>query len=312
MQAFQANTIKKICNDYMYKNCNRENCQYLHDNTVCFYYWKNGKCNKGDNCERSHLLVKSKRVEGVPDQQVLKNKDTGKNNNKKNKDKYKKRVKNTECFEPMASPVDMRIVCDLGNGKFSTQLTSRDVLLAPNVFNNFKSGELYDKLVSEIENCERENEKLLKLWHGNDKILGTHLIADDKTGWKESCPTFNFVIDKLKDFFNMNIQATRFNWYKDTSQWKPFHHDAAAVKQDKAATQNFTVAVSFGGTRDAAFEHAKTKTVVSMPQPDGWIYAFTNDTNGIWRHGILQDIPVKSNGRISIICWGWIDNVKQI
>ena len=64
----------------------------------------------------------------------------------------------------------------------------------------------------------------------------------------------------------MNVQATRLNWYRDTNEWKPFHHDAAAVKPDKARTQNMTVAVSFGAERDAAFEHAKTKTVISMPQ----------------------------------------------
>ena len=73
-------------------------------------------------------------------------------------------------------------------------------------------------------------------------------------------------MDKLADYFDMNVQATRLNWYRDTNEWKPFHHDAAAVKPDKARTQNMTVAVSFGAERDAAFEHAKTKTVISMPQ----------------------------------------------
>ena len=29
-----------------------------------------------------------------------------------------------------------------------------------------------------------------KLWHGD-----THLIVDDKKGWKKSCPTFKYVID---------------------------------------------------------------------------------------------------------------------
>ena len=26
------------------------------------------------------------------------------------------------------------------------------------------------------------------------------------------------------------LQATRLNWYRDSSEWKPFHHDAAAIK----------------------------------------------------------------------------------
>ena len=40
--------------------------------------------------------------------------------------------------------------------------------------------------------------------------------------------------------------------------------------------------------RDAAFEHADTKTVVAMPQPNGTIYTFGRDVNILWRHGILQ------------------------
>ena len=34
----------------------------------------------------------------------------------------------------------------------------------------------------------------------------------------------------------------------------------------KARTQNITVAVSFGAERDAAFEHAANRCVISMPQ----------------------------------------------
>ena len=28
----------------------------------------------------------------------------------------------------------------------------------------------------------------------------------------------------------MTVEATRFNWYTDSSNWKPYHHDAAAIK----------------------------------------------------------------------------------
>lgn len=222
--------------------------------------------------------------------------------------------RNTECFEPMTKPVDMRIICDNGKStdKASVPLTTRDVLLAPHVFDDFKPGELYEQLTRELNSCGVPPEKLLKMWHGNDKIEGTHLIADDKTRWKDTCPTFQLVIERLHNFFGMDIQATRFNWYKDTSQWKPFHFDAAAVKPEKADVQNFTVAVSFGATREAAFEHADTKTVVSLPQPDGWIYAFAKDTNIIWRHGILQDKIIRDEGSISVIAWGWVDGMSNV
>ena len=62
------------------------------------------------------------------------------------------------------------------------------------------------------------------------------------------------------------------------------------VKEDKAEQSNLTVAVSFGLEREAAFEHAKTKTVVSMAAPNGSAYVFARDINMIWRHGILQVI----------------------
>ena len=41
------------------------------------------------------------------------------------------------------------------------------------------------------------------------------------------------VLEKIVDFFKMDVKATRFNWYRDSNDWKPYHHDAAAVKPDK-------------------------------------------------------------------------------
>jgi hypothetical protein len=149
------------------------------------------------------------------------------------------------------------------------------------------------------------------LWHGD-----THLIADDHLKWSQkNVPTFNMIIDKISKFFNMDIKATRFNFYRDNNDWKPFHHDAAAVKPDKAKTQNFTVSVSFGSTRDIAFEDALEpnghRRIISIPLPNGSTYCFTRDININWKHGLLpidpnKNIPDKL-GRISIIAWGYID-----
>jgi hypothetical protein len=388
-----------ICKNFMYNNCQRTNCKFIHDNNICFYFWKFGSCKRESDCNKSHVFTnsndknsndKNSNDKNSNDKNSVENgsnKEGGeidkkvKQKNNKNKDKYdkelrknlknnkKKHVKNTECFDPMTKPVDVRISYDLGKTNVSSkfvdeckkshkynkevdkqkrpprkrntecfepmtkpvdlrvvldlrstcnynepipELTSRDVLLSPKLFDDFDKYEIYNKLSSEIENCGIPEEQLLKMWHGNDKIEGTHLIADDHRKWKENCPTFNMVISRLKEVFKMDIKATRLNWYRDPDHFKPFHKDSSAINPDRALTQNFTVAVSFGVTKDAAFEHAKTKTVISMPQPDGTIYSFTNDTNCIWRHGILQDKNHQKLGRISVIAWGWIDNVKQI
>ena len=295
-----------ICKDFMFKKCKREKCKFNHIENVCFYFWKNGSCKFGNECTKSHeykyLTDTNKYTDNKTDSK------TDNKTNKKNKDKYnKKKVKNTECFVPMdKNLIDLRVVCDSNKNVFSIPITSKDLVLAPNVFSDYQPYEIYKRLLEEINNCGIPENELFKMWHGNNKIEGTHLIADDHLYWKEKCPTFGLVLDRISKYFKMDIKSTRFNYYKDTSQWKPFHHDAAAINPQKAKNQNFTVAISFGATRDAALEHAKTKTVISSPQPDGCIYAFSKDTNIIWRHGILQESNIQNEGRISIIAWGKI------
>lgn len=273
----------------MHNSCDKgDACKYTHDPTLCFHYWKHGQCKFGDKCRKRHHTTQTNTI--------------------------KPRIRNTECWDPKMDATDMRIVYDNGTwiDKLSTGITSRDVVIVPNLFADYAPGELYRLLLDETMRCGVHPDQLFKMWHGNEKIEGTHLIADDKTHWKEACPTFHMIIDRIRDFFGMRIEATRFNWYQDTAQWKPFHHDASGVKPEKAAIQNFTVALSLGATRDAAFEHAKTRTTISLPQPDGAIYCFSKDTNIIWRHGILKEPVTRDLGRISVICWGWIDGMADV
>ena len=210
------------------------------------------------------------------------------------------RVKNTTNFNPCHSPPDMRLIYQHGGDKFLKKITVRDVILVSGLFED--SGNIYQQLSDEISGAGLTKEQLWKSWHGD-----THFIADDHVGWKNSCPTFQKILSKIAYYFDMDIKATRLNHYQDSHEWKPFHHDAAAVKKDKAKTQNFTVAISFGLEREAAFQHAKTGTILSVPCPNGSIYVFSRDVNIIWKHGIRQMSPDKymNQGRYSIIAWGW-------
>lgn len=212
---------------------------------------------------------------------------------------------NTQTFRPSHKPVDMRVVVDADPRKRSTTIGVRDVLFCPCAFNRPEDANLYERLTAELEHCKVPQDSLLKSWHGD-----THWIGDDSTGWKKDCPTFTAVVQRLQEYLGMTVNATRFNLYTDTSEWKPFHHDAAGVKPHMAKTQNFTAGVSFGATRDAAFEDAATKVVISFPLPNGSIYCFSRDTNILWRHGILQEKETRKEGRISIIAWGWVDQVE--
>lgn len=274
-----------ICRDYQKGTCTRSHCKFPHQE-VCLHYWKHSSCKFGETCKWPHVKQEQR-------QQSTNN--------------HSRRPKNTETFEPLINPVDMRVVCDVSHDKLTIPITTRDVLLVPNLFSDFENGVIYNMLMNEISTCGIPTCELMKLWHGD-----THFIADDHTAWKKHVPTFVMIVDRIRNYFKMDIKATRFNWYTDTSQWKPFHHDAAKIDPRKAQTQNFTVAVSFGATRDAAFEEVKSKCVISMPQPDGWTYCFSRDTNVLWKHGILKEKEVRDEGRISIICWGWYADLIEV
>jgi hypothetical protein len=202
---------------------------------------------------------------------------------------------NTETFEPNYNPPDANIVLASPNKKYS----NRDIIIASNLFEN--PTELYEKLIDEMQTVE------MKMWHGD-----THLIADDHTNWKSKSPTFNMIVTKLAEYFNMDVKASRYNWYRDPTMWKPYHHDAAAIDPEKAKKQNLTIGISFGGTRDIGFEHATTKTKIFIPLENGMVYGFGKDINIEWRHGIpplsnLNNNSFSELSRISIIVWGAAD-----
>ena len=219
--------------------------------------------------------------------------------------KLPNRRRNTTNFKPSHEPADMRIVVENTNDKYTKQVTSRDVILIKDFFK--KEENIYEKLNTEIKNSGLNSEDLWKSWHGD-----SHFIADDHINWKAKCPTFQYVLTKIAEYFDMDIKATRLNFYTDSNEWKPFHHDAAPIKEDKANTQNITVAVSFGLERDVIFQHAKNYSLISTPVDDGSIYVFCKDVNVIWKHGITQmkQEDYINKGRYSIIAWGWREMIQ--
>lgn len=265
---------KKICKFFMESKCKKDNCNFLHDERLCKHHFK-GNCKFGDKCNKNHNF---------------------KPHNKNN------RKKNTQSFKPDLSNSDMRVLIQTEGDKLKFNMTENDIIILPNHFND---STIYNRLLNEINNCGVPQEELWKLWHGD-----THFIADDRLtkkfgiNWKEKCPTFIMIIDKMKKFFDMDVKATRFNHYRDNSEWKPYHHDAAAIDEKKAKTQNLTVGVTFGSTRTASFQHAKNKTRIDFPLGDGSVYTFAKQVNVDWMHGIIQEPTIKKEGRISIILWG--------
>lgn len=53
-------------------------------------------------------------------------------------------------------------------------------------------------------------------------------------------PTFQKVLSRLSQYFDVEIHATRLNFYPDATSWKPFHHDSHAYGA-KGIKEDFTM-----------------------------------------------------------------------
>ena len=274
------NSSNKICKFFLKNICEHgDNCKFIHDKDICRNYFFDGKCKRKDNCKFKHTQTIVKR-----------------------------KSKNTENFTPSYLPSDMNILVGLPGDQtfYKNTYNNNDVIIVPNFLKEINKNDFYNSLLNEIENSDVDKINLWKLWHGD-----THLIADDNIKWKDQVPTFKLIVDEIAKYFHMDIKSTRFNLYKDTNDWKPFHHDAAAVKAHIASLQNFTVGVSLGYTREIAFENAKTKTTIAIPLINCSAYAFSKDVNVNWKHGIPQihNDKMVEEGRISIIAWGKVNEI---
>jgi len=195
---------------------------------------------------------------------------------------------------------DVRLVVDPSPHRLTQELQVRDLGYFPCIFTRPGDEHIYEQLVDELSAVAMENKSaLLRPWHGD-----THWVADDACGWKERSPTYQMVVQRVSDYLGLTVNSTRLNWYKDGTEFKPFHHDAAAMSEEKAAVQNISVGISFGATRELALEESEAKRVITIPLHDGTVYSIGRDANVLWRHGILRTREALEEGRISIVLWG--------
>ena len=118
----------------------------------------------------------------------------------------------------------------------------------------------------------------------------------------EFSETFHRVVKEMADYFDVEVYATRMNFYRDGTDWKPFHHDSHAYG-GRAQREDFTMGASFGGSRELIFLHEPSGNTFTFPQNNGDVFAFTSEVNKRFKHGVPK---AKSNNdpRFSIIAWG--------
>ena len=177
---------------------------------------------------------------------------------------------------------------------YNKPLKHDDVVMVPELFGDEDNWDTYYKLVQEVRDLQKQassskgNKSDWIPWHE-----GAHLIAKDVTGSK----TYAQIIEKLCTYFHIDTSkdvGTRFNWYRDSSDWKPFHHDSAAFNPSRAKSQNITIGASFGATRELAFIRAKESTDgnkcrLYFPQVNNGVFSFGRDANILWKVSELMN-----------------------
>lgn len=235
--------------------------------------FKLGRCQYGDRCRFSHEEAESRGPESKP--------------------------------KSWPARPSMRIITVPAPGPdpkpYARAVSHDDVIVVPEFICKEDDWGLYYQLIKEVRESQAaglRNSEWLS-WHE-----GAHLLSKNPTGSK----TFEWIQRRMCDYFSVAAgdQGTRFNWYRDASDWKPFHHDSAAFNPDRAKNQNCTIGISFGAARELAFRHAKTGELIYFPQRNGMLFYFGRDANIIWQHGInaLPKEEQDGKGRISIILWG--------
>eukprot|EP00931_Biecheleriopsis_adriatica_P118274 TRINITY_DN93711_c0_g1_i1.p1 TRINITY_DN93711_c0_g1~~TRINITY_DN93711_c0_g1_i1.p1 ORF type:complete len:431 (-),score=68.26 TRINITY_DN93711_c0_g1_i1:72-1280(-) len=212
--------------------------------------------------------------------------------------------RNSASFDPASTLVRPAMRVCFGSPtkqEYGKTLRHDDVVVVPDFFCAEDDWNIYYSLLQEMRSAQAEGleNSQWESWHE-----GAHLLSPNPEGSQ----TYHIVLRRMCKYFSIapGRHGTRFNWYCNGSDWKPFHHDSAAFNRDRAKNQNCTVGVSFGSSRELAFRHAGTGELIYFPQTNGMLFFFGRDVNIRWQHGInaLPQEQQDEKGRISIILWG--------
>ena len=192
--------------------------------------------------------------------------------------------------------------------KYATQLFKSDYLKTnPDLLNDFTT--ILDGNCIYLPNffcgCNDYN-ILLELAQDLETNMSSGMVSWSKHFKYENpdfSPTFRKIVNRMADHFDIEIYHTRLNFYKDGSDWKPFHRDSHAYG-NKSLRDDFTMGASFGASRELAILHDKTEQQFRFPQNNGDIFAFTSKVNQLFQHGVPKSNKIDIGPRVSIIVWG--------
>ena len=193
----------------------------------------------------------------------------------------------TDLFRSESSRLDARLLVDYkaildGHCKYVPGLLCGD-----------KDFKIIEKLAVDLEVSARASNGGMIEW-------SKHLKHENPT----FSPAFKMVVDHMARHFDVEVFASRLNFYRDGTDWKPFHHDSHAYGHT-GVKEDFTMGASFGESRSLAFLHEPSGSTFALPQNNGDCFAFTSEANRKFKHGVPRIRSNSSTGcRFSIIAWG--------
>ena len=128
--------------------------------------------------------------------------------------------RNTESFDPKDSLVrpDMRVIVEKPTTVMKHQLKHDDVVIVPDFFCDADDWSIYYRLIEEMREIQdAQGPKADSKWISWAE--GAHLISKDPKGSK----TFDELQRRIVEYLEIKegTYSTRFNWYRDSSDWKP-------------------------------------------------------------------------------------------
>lgn len=164
--------------------------------------------------------------------------------------------------------------------------------------------DVMQRLAKELEQASTTTEAGKEMeGAGNAIVWSQHTKIEDPT----FSDIFNGIVQQLGDYFEVDVFATRLNFYRDGKDWKPFHKDSHAFGSN-GVKEDFTMGASFGAPRELAFLHEASGIQFSFPQKNGDVFAFDSEVNARFKHGIPKltraSASASDGPRFSIIAWG--------
>lgn len=166
------------------------------------------------------------------------------------------------------------------------KLLNNSCLYLPHFLAKQDDTTLFDKLKEEM----KEKKSNIVNWDVHYKLENPQDLT-----------TFEEIVNRVSKALQVKVKATRINYYSNGNDWKHYHRDSHKIVDGER--EDITIGISLGASRELSFLHVASNNKFSFPQNNGDLFAFTDEVNADFKHGVPKT-KASVGERFSIIIWG--------